>query len=138
MKWSDQSKMFRGIWFSSAQNSFISKFQLDFFDKIRSADTILERSKYLIFKPHLYLYLFIYIYPYLTNLLTITFSTSITFLDIKIYKNENGTLCTSIYKKSSDRLPYTQALCIKQICSKSSEITKHLKDLNDAFNWRGY
>ena len=70
--------------------------------------------------------------------LEITFSTSITFLDTKIYKNENETLCTSIYKKSSDRLPYIQALRIKQICSKSSEITKHLKDLNDAFNWRGY
>ena len=28
--------------------------------------------------------------------------TTITFSDIKVYKNENGTLCTTIYGKSND------------------------------------
>ena len=57
--------------------------------------------------------------------------TSITFLDTKVYKNENGTLCTTIYRKASDRrnflhyksahpkalkdsIPYSQALRINE------------------------
>ena len=78
--------------------------------------------------------------------------TSITFLDTKKYKNGNGTLCTTIYRKPSDRrnflhyksvhpnalkdsIPYSQALRIKRICS---EVVKHLKDLKDAFIKKGY
>ena len=81
--------------------------------------------------------------------------TSITFLDTKVYKNENETLCTTIYRKSSDRsnfwhyklahpkalkdsIPYSQALHIKRICSETSEVIKNLKDLKDAFIRRGY
>ena len=37
-----------------------------------------------------------------------------------------------------DSIPYSQALHIKQICSKTSEVTKNLKDLKDAFIKRGY
>ena len=81
--------------------------------------------------------------------------TSITFLDTKVYKNENGTLCTTIYRKPSDRrnflnyklehlkalknsIPYSQALRIKRICSKTSEVIKRLKDNKDAFEKRDY
>ena len=81
--------------------------------------------------------------------------TSITFLDTKVYKNENGTLCTTIYRKPSDRrnflnyklehlkalknsIPYSQALRIKRICSKTSEVIKGLKDNKDAFEKRDY
>ena len=80
--------------------------------------------------------------------------TSITFLDAKVFKNENGKPCTTIHRKPSDRrnclryksahpkalkdsLLYCQALCIRRICSETSEVIKHLKDLKDAFiNWR--
>ena len=75
---------------------------------------------------------------------------SIIFLDTKVYKNENGRLCTTIYRKASDRhnfwhyksaypealkdsIPYSQFLSIKQICSETSEVIKNLKDLKDAF-----
>ena len=71
--------------------------------------------------------------------------TSITFLDTKAYKNENGALCTTIYRKPSDRrkclhyksvhpkvlkdsIPYSKALHLKQTCSERSELIKHLKD----------
>ena len=81
--------------------------------------------------------------------------TSITFLDTKEYKNENGTLYTTIYRKPSDcrnffhyksahpkalkdSIPSSQALRIKRICSETSEVIKHLKDLKDAFIKRGY
>ena len=80
--------------------------------------------------------------------------TSITLLDAKVFKNKNGTLCTTIHRKPSgrrnclhyksahpkalkDSLPYSQALCIRRICSETSEAIKHLKDLKDAFIiWR--
>ena len=62
--------------------------------------------------------------------------TSITYLDNKVYKNENGTLCGTIYRKPSyrrnslhyksahpkalkDSISYSQALRIKQICSET-------------------
>ena len=81
--------------------------------------------------------------------------TSITFLDTKVYKNENGTLCTTIYRKPSDRrkflhsksahakalkdsIPCSQSLRIKRICSETSEVIKHLKGLKDVFIKRGY
>ena len=83
------------------------------------------------------------------------FRTRITFLDTKVCKNENGTLCTTIYRKPSDRrnilhykslhpkslkdsIPYSQALRIKRICSETSEVIMYLKDLKDAFIKRGY
>ena len=70
--------------------------------------------------------------------------TSITFLDTKLYKNENGTLCTTIYRKPSDRsnflhyklthpkvlkenIPHSQALRIKRISSETLEVIKYLK-----------
>ena len=81
--------------------------------------------------------------------------TSITFLDTKVYKNENGTLCTTIYSKPSDcrnflhyklahpkalknSIPNSYALRRKRIWSKTSEVIKHLQDLKDAFIKRGY
>ena len=81
--------------------------------------------------------------------------TSITFLDTKVYKNENGTLWTTFYRELSDRrnflhyqsahpkalkdsIPYRQALRIKQICSETSEVIKNLRDLKYAFIERGY
>ena len=41
----EQSNMFKGTWFSSAQRSFIPKFLVDFCNKICRADTVLARSK---------------------------------------------------------------------------------------------
>ena len=81
--------------------------------------------------------------------------TSITFFDTRIYKSENGTLCRTIYRKPSDRrnflhyksahpkalkdsITYSKALRIKRICSETSKVIKHLKDLKDAFIKRGY
>ena len=73
--------------------------------------------------------------------------TSTTFLDTKVNKNENETLCTTIRKPSACRnsLHYksaqpkhSQALHIKRICSETSELIKHLKYLKDAFTKRGY
>ena len=47
--------------------------------------------------------------------------------------------CKSLHPKAlKDSIPYSQALCIKQICSKTSEVIKHLKNLKDAFIRRGY
>ena len=74
-------------------------------------------------------------------------SELITFLDTKVYKNENQTLCTTIRKPSARRnsLHYksaqpnhSQALRIKRICSETSDLIKHLKYLKDAFTKRGY
>ena len=81
--------------------------------------------------------------------------TSINFLDTKVYTNENGTLFTTIYRKPSDRrnflhyksahlkalkdnITHSQALRIKRICSETSEVIKHLKDLKDTSIKRGY
>ena len=47
--------------------------------------------------------------------------------------------CKSLHPKAlKDSIPYSQALCIKQTCSKTSEVIKHLKNLKDAFIRRGY
>ena len=79
----------------------------------------------------------------------------VSFLDTKIYKNENGTLYTNIYRKANDcrhflhyklahpkalkdSIPYSQVFHMKQICSQTSEVFKHLKDLKHAFIKRGY
>ena len=62
--------------------------------------------------------------------------TSITFLDTKIYKNQNGILCTTIYRKPNDShnflhydplhskslkdaVPFSQSLRIRRICSEN-------------------
>ena len=45
MKWLKQNNIFTSTWFSSAQNSFIPKFLVDFCDKIYRALTVLARSK---------------------------------------------------------------------------------------------
>ena len=80
------------------------------------------------------------------------FRTSITFLDTKLYNNENGTLLSienqviaiiscvlnwHTQKALRDSIPYCQALHINQICSKTSEAIKNWKDLKDAFIKRG-
>ena len=44
-QWLVQSNIFTSTWFSSAQSSFITKFLVNFCDKIRRAHTILARSK---------------------------------------------------------------------------------------------
>ena len=81
--------------------------------------------------------------------------TSITSLDIKVYKSENGTLCTTFYRKPNDRhnflhykwtqpktlkdsISNSQVLRIKQICSKTAEVINHLINFKDAFIKRGY
>ena len=47
--------------------------------------------------------------------------------------------CKLLHPKAlKDSIPYSQALCVKQICSKTSEVIKHLKNLKDAFIRRGY
>ena len=45
MRWLEESNIFKSIWFSSAQSSFIPKFLPDFCDNIRRAHTVLARSK---------------------------------------------------------------------------------------------
>ena len=72
---------------------------------------------------------------------------SVTFLYKKVYNNQNGLLCTTIYRKPSDRrnflhyksvypkvvkdsITYSQALHIKRIFSETSEVIKRLKDLS--------
>ena len=41
-------------------------------------------------------------------------------------------------KALKDNITHSQALRIKRICSETSEVIKHLKDLKDAFIKRGY
>ena len=41
-------------------------------------------------------------------------------------------------KALKDSIPHSQALPIKRICSETSEVIKHLKELKDAFIKRGY
>ena len=64
--------------------------------------------------------------------------TSTTFLDTKVYKNENETLSTTIRKPSARNQKHSQALRIKRVCSETTELIKHLKDLKDAFIKRDY
>ena len=68
--------------------------------------------------------------------------TKIEFLDILVYKDQNNTLQTTIYRKQTDRqhyvdsqsehpnllkdsIPYSQALRIKPICSSQQEFFSH-------------
>ena len=81
--------------------------------------------------------------------------SSITFLDTKIYNNQDGILCTTICRKPNnlhnflhydsahpkslkDSIPFSQALHIKQISSETFEVTIHFKDLKDALIKRAY
>ena len=81
--------------------------------------------------------------------------TGITFLNTKLYKNENRTLSTTIYRKPSDRcnflryklahpkalkgsIPYRQTLRKKRICSEISEEIRNLKDLKHSLIKRGH
>ena len=67
---------------------------------------------------------------------------SIVFLDMKLYKNQNGMLCTTIYRKSIDwsnflscasahqkslkgSITFSQVLRIKRICSEISEVVRY-------------
>ena len=76
-------------------------------------------------------------------------------MDTKIYKNQNGILCTTIYRKPNDRhnflhydsahpkslkdsIPFSGALRIKRICSETSKVIRHFKDLKGAFIKRSY
>ena len=84
------------------------------------------------------------------------FKFSIEFLDTKIYKNkEKNKLLTTIYRKPTDRrnfldptsthprslinsIPISQALQLKKICSETSALNEHLKELKESFINRGY
>ena len=84
------------------------------------------------------------------------FKFSIEFLDTKIYKNkEKNKLLTTIYRKPTDRrnfldptsthprslinsIPLSQALQLKKICSETSALNEHLKELKESFINRGY
>ena len=70
---------------------------------------------------------------------------SIEFLDTKMYKNEEkDKLLTTIYRKPTDRtnfLDHTSAHPaprLKNICSETSELNKHLDEFNEFFINRGY
>ena len=77
------------------------------------------------------------------------------FLDIKIFKDRNGNLQTTLYQKPTDRksylhftsehpkhliksIPYSQALRIKKICSDEDDLKQQLKNLHSSFLKRGY
>ena len=82
--------------------------------------------------------------------------TSIEFLDTTVYKNkEQNKLLTTVYCKPTDRrsflhytsahprsliksIPYSQALPLKKICAKTSELSKNLQVLKESFINRGF
>ena len=84
------------------------------------------------------------------------FKFSIEFLDTKVYKNkEKNKLLTTINQKPRDwinfldptsthprslinSIPLSQALQLKKICSETSALNKHLKELKVSFINRGY
>ena len=122
----------------------ISKFCCKFIDKIF----------FLWYKLNWYVIFFNKRYP--TIKFEFTYSkTSITFLNTKIYKNQNWIRCTTIYRKPNDcrnifhfdlahpkslkdNIPFSQPLPIKRICSETSKVIRHFKDLKDAFIKRSY
>ena len=80
--------------------------------------------------------------------------TSITFLDTEVYI-KNNKLYTKIYRKKKDRqtffninsehpkslkaiIPYSQALRIKRICSKTTDFEHHLQELKEKLLNQGY
>ena len=82
--------------------------------------------------------------------------SSIEFLDTKIYKNkEKNKLLTTIHRKPTggrnflyptsaqtrsliNSIPLSQALRLKKICSETSELNKHLNELQESSIKRGY
>ena len=79
----------------------------------------------------------------------------INFLDLTIYKNDNGELCTKVYTKPTDRqsylyrtschpehlkksIPYGQALRLRKICSEEKEFEKAAGQLKEKLKQRGY
>ena len=81
--------------------------------------------------------------------------TEIKVLETKIYKNNNGKLCLTIYRKPTDwqnylhfksayppslkkSIAYFQALRISNICTETNEVTKHLTKLKETFLKHGY
>ena len=81
--------------------------------------------------------------------------TSIPFLDTHIYINENRQLQTTLFTKPTDThnylhyksahprhlrnsLPYSQALRLRRICTKDSELRSHCKQMEANFIRRGY
>ena len=81
--------------------------------------------------------------------------TKIEFLDVLVYKDHNNMLQATIYRKQSDRqnyldarsehpkslkdrIPYSQALRIKQICSSQQEFLNHTAKMINQFQKRGY
>ena len=82
-------------------------------------------------------------------------TSSIEFLDTKVYKFTDGKLHTTLYTKPTDRqsylrnksyhptsckrsIAYSQALRIKRICSEPSEFEKHTTTLSKKLVDRGY
>ncbi len=82
-------------------------------------------------------------------------TTSVTFLDTRIYIDENRKLQTTLHTKITDthnylhfksshpkhlkeNLPYSQALRLRRICSNNEELNKHIENLEHQFTTRGY
>ena len=82
--------------------------------------------------------------------------TNIEFLDTTVHKNkEQNKLLTTVYCKRTGRrnflhytsahprsliksIPYSQALCLKKLCAKTSELSKNLQVLKESFINRGF
>ena len=81
--------------------------------------------------------------------------TSIPFLDTRIYIDKNRHLQTTLYTKPTDThnylhyksahpkhlknsLPYSQALRLRRICTKDSELKSHCQEMEANFSRRGY
>ena len=85
MKWLNQSNIFTRTWFSSDQRSFIPKFLVDFYDKIRRAHTGLElcEEKLNCFVGERFHISFIHIYIYMWKFLYIYMQQMHTFIHFK-------------------------------------------------------
>ena len=79
----------------------------------------------------------------------------INFLDIKISRDDNGNLHTSIYRKSSDRntilradsfhpsslisnIPYGQFQRLRRLCDSDDDFVQQATDMHHRFTYRGY
>ena len=82
-------------------------------------------------------------------------SLSLNFLDLLITRGEDGILYTDLYTKPTDRnsllraeschplplknsLPYSQFCRVKRICSKPTDLNRHLTNMQGKFKERGY
>ena len=80
---------------------------------------------------------------------------SLNFLDLLITRGEDGVLYTDLYTKPTDRnsllradschplplknsLPYSQFCRVKRICSKPTDLNRHLTNMQAKFKERGY